>query len=230
LEDVTILVVDDDKNICELLNIYLSHAGFKPIFCNDGSSALEKLKEIKVDLVLLDVMLPVINGWEVCKMIKLKSSIPVIMLTSRDMIEDKIQGFDAGADDYIVKPFHPKEVIARINVRLRDTQRIQSQTTSEGILKLDNLLIDVNSYEVRQNDIIIELKPKEIQLLYFLLLNKNIVFTREQLLDKVWKYDFPGDTRTVDMHIKSLRQKLDDTTASWSIKTIWGVGYKLEVK
>lgn len=226
----TILVVDDDKNICELLDLYLSNAGFTLLFSHDGSSALDFINTYKIDLVLLDVMLPMINGWEVCRMIRNKSSIPIIMLTARDMLEDKIQGFDSGADDYIVKPFQPKEVIARIKARLREISPTPFQEKQEGILTADGLAIDINKYEVYKRGKSIQLKPKEVQLLYFLLSNKNIVFSREQLLDKVWNYDFAGDTRTVDVHIKSLREKLDDTGASWSIKTIWGVGYKLEVK
>ncbi len=233
MDNKTILVVDDDRNICELLDLYLSDAGFRLLFTHDGSSALDIIKSNKVDLILLDVMLPVINGWEVCKMVKARSSTPVIMLTARDELEDKIQGFDLGADDYIVKPFQPKEVIARINARLRENTQAadqESQTNKENFLKIDSLIIDMNKYEVYNGGLLISLKPKEVQLLYFFLKNKNIVFTRDQLLEKVWNYDFCGDTRTVDVHIKSLREKLDNTGASWSIKTIWGVGYKLEVR
>ncbi|ATW26600.1 response regulator transcription factor [Candidatus Formimonas warabiya] len=230
MESKTILVVDDDKNICELLDLYLTHAGFTLLFCHDGSSALKMIQEKKVDLVLLDIMLPVINGWEVCRLIKLKRAIPVIMLTARDMLEDKIEGFASGADDYIVKPFQPKEVIARIQARLREKVPVQQGSRQEGVLEADHLVVDINSYEVRRNGALIELKPKEVQLLYFLLNHKNMVFSREQLLEKVWNYQYSGDTRTVDVHIKSLRKKLDDPKASWRIKTVWGVGYKLEVK
>ncbi|WP_407312797.1 response regulator transcription factor [Desulfosporosinus sp. SB140] len=227
MNDKTILVVDDDKNICQLLELYLSNAGFSLFFCHDGSSALNLLKEHKFDLILLDVMLPIINGWEVCKIVRRTSSIPIIMLTARDMLDDKIQGFNIGADDYIVKPFEPKEVIARIKARLKDN-KTESQT--EGILKLEEIVIDINKYEVWQENKLIDLKPKEVQLFYFLLKNKNIVFSREQLLDKVWNYDIMGDTRTVDVHIKRLREKLGDQNPSWSIKTLRGVGYKLEVR
>lgn len=230
LEEKTILVVDDDKNICELLDMYLSDAGFKLVFSHDGSSALNLIKEKKIDLIILDLMLPIINGWEVCKLVKAKSSIPVIMLTARDDIEDKIQGFDLGADDYIVKPFQPKEVIARIHARLREKPQSPQDSAQENLLKIGSLIIDMNKYEVYNENRRISLKPKEVQLLYFLLKNKNIVFSRDQLLEKVWNYDFSGDTRTVDVHIKSLREKLGDTGTSWSIETIWGVGYKLEVR
>jgi len=228
LNDRTILVVDDDKNICELLGLYLSNEGFSLLFCHDGSSALNMLKEQKIDLILLDIMLPVINGWEVCKIIRRTNSIPIIMLTARDMLEDKIQGFDFGADDYIVKPFEPKEVIARVKARLKENRAEPERV--EGILKTEDLIVDINKYEVWQGSKIIDLKPKEVQLLYFLLNNKNIVFSRDQLLDKVWNYDFMVDTRTVDVHIKRLREKLGGRDASWSIKTLRGVGYKLEVR
>jgi len=229
----TILVADDDQNICELLKLYLTDAGFSLLFCHDGSSALTMLKENKADLILLDIMLPLINGWEVCKMIKMNYSIPVIMITARDMLEDKLQGFDSGADDYVVKPFQPKELISRINARLRDRINLQPQpqpAVREGIFAIDGLKADINSYEVYNNGVLIDLKPKEVKLLYFLLQNRNMVFSRDQLLDKVWNYEFMGDTRTVDVHIKSLREKLDDTGAAWKIRTIWGVGYKFEVK
>ncbi|OLN32051.1 response regulator transcription factor [Desulfosporosinus metallidurans] len=228
MKDKTILVVDDDKNICELLDLYLSIAGFSLLFCYDGSTALNLLKDQKIDLILLDIMLPIINGWEVCKIVRRTSSIPIIMLTARDMLEDKIQGFDIGADDYIVKPFEPKEVIARIKARLKANQT--KSIGEDGLLKAEDLIVDISKYEVWQGDSVIDLKPKEVQLLYFLLNNKNIVFSREQLLDMVWNYDFMVDTRTVDVHIKRLREKLGDHSTSWSIKTLRGVGYKLEVR
>lgn len=224
----TILVVDDDKNICELLDLYLSNAGFSLLFCHDGSSALNMLKGHAIDLVLLDIMLPIINGWEVCKIIRRTSSVPIILLTARDMLEDKIQGLDMGADDYVIKPFEPKEVIARINARLR--AKGTGPLQQEGLLQIGDIIVDINKYEVQQGGRLIELKPKEVQLLYFLLNNKNIVFSREQLLDKVWNYDVMVDTRTVDVHIQRLREKFGETATSWSIKTIWGVGYKLEVR
>lgn len=227
-DNKTILVVDDDKNICELLGLYLTNAGFELLFCHDGSSALSMHKEHQIDLILLDVMLPVINGWEVCRIIRRTSSIPIIMLTARDMLEDKIQGFDIGADDYIVKPFEPQEVVVRIKARLKEKKEEAAQ--AEGILKIEDITVDINKYEVWQGGKLIDFKPKEVQLLYFLLNNKNIVFSRDQLLDKVWNYDFMVDTRTVDVHIKRLREKLGDHGTSWGIKTLRGVGYKLEVR
>lgn len=228
MEGKKILVVDDDKNICELLDLYLANEGFTLFFAHDGSSALNILKEQEIDLVLLDVMLPVINGWEVCKIIRKNNPVPIIMLTARDMVEDKVQGFELGADDYIVKPFEPREVIARIKARLKGG--LQAPVKKAGVLQVDNLTVDITKYEARVNGEAVELKPKEIQLLYFLLSNKNIVFSRDQLLEKVWDYDFMGDTRTVDVHIKRLREKLEESCTSWSIKTVWGVGYKLEVR
>ncbi len=240
MEVKTILIADDDKSICEMLDLHLTHAGFRLIICHDGSEAVRLVKEEKIDLVLLDLMLPVINGWEVCKMIKYYRPVPIIMITARDMLEDKIQGFDSGADDYIVKPFHTREVIARINARLRSSQtdslKVLKDKDSEveqgDMLTVGLLTVDIKKYEVRYDGKMIDMKPKEIQLLNFLITNRNIVFTREQLLDRVWNYDFMGDTRTVDVHIKSIRKKLEDFGAESAccIKTIWGVGYKLEVK
>jgi DNA-binding response OmpR family regulator len=161
-------------------------------------------------------------------MIRRTSSVPIIMLTARDMVEDKVQGFELGADDYVVKPFEPKELIVRIRARLKgDTAR---GSIESGVLKVDNIIVNINKYEVISDGEVVDLKPKEIQLLYFLLNNRNIVFSRDNLLEKVWSYEFAGDTRTVDVHIKRLREKLEKPGTSWGIKTVWGVGYKLEVK
>jgi len=223
-----ILIADDDKNICEILEIYLSNEGYLLTFCHDGSEALDNIKRDKFDLVMLDVMMPVINGWEVCKIIRRTSNVPIIMITARDMVDDKIQGFELGADDYIVKPFEPREVVARVKARLR--QQGDMSCKNENVMNIGNLSVDLNKYEACINCHKVELKPKELQLLFFLVQNKNIVFSRDQLLEKVWGYDFVGDTRTVDVHIKSLRQKIESTDAGWEIVTIWGVGYKFEVK
>lgn len=223
-----ILIADDDKNICEILEIYLSNEGYSLTFCHDGSSALDKLKNEEYDLVMLDVMMPVINGWEVCKIIRRTSAVPIIMITARDLIDDKVQGFECGADDYIVKPFEPREVVVRVKARLRQTG--QPKTKNENIITIGNLTVDMNKYEAIIDGRKVDLKPKELQLLNFLAFNKNIVFSRDQLLEKVWGYDFVGDTRTVDVHIKSLRQKIEAPDAAWEIVTIWGVGYKFEVK
>lgn len=228
-----ILVVDDDKNICQLLELYLAKEGYELFFTYDGSGAIDQIKQRSFDLVILDVMLPVINGWEVCRIIKEMSSVPIIMLTACDLLEDKIQGFELGADDYIVKPFEPREVVARVKARLKTETGLnpgnqQSGKGQERLLIEGNLEVDINRYEVRLAGSKIDLKPKEIQLLYFILKNKNIVFSREQLLEKVWDYSFRGDTRTVDVHVNRIREKLEGTCTSCRIRTIWGVGYKME--
>ncbi|WP_353853194.1 response regulator transcription factor [Dehalobacter restrictus] len=210
------------------MNLYLQKSGYDTIVCHDGSAAIDLIQETKVDLVLLDIMIPLINGWEVCKLIKLEQDIPVIMVSARDMVTDKVAGFDAGADDYIVKPFEPEELLARVKARLKPHN--PNQEKREKILTISNLMIDINQYQVRIDGQVVDLKPKEMQLLCFLAQNKNIVFTREQLLEKVWDYSYLGDTRTVDVHIKCIREKLQNNSSDWEIKTIWGVGYKMEVK
>lgn len=230
-----VLVVDDDKNICELLKLYLNKEGFETYFAYDGSEAVTSAKENEPDIIILDVMMPVINGWEACKLIRQFSDVPIIMLTALDTTENKVQGLNIGADDYIVKPFEPVEVIARINAHLRRADKSLGDDTEENKhetkLVVDNIDIDLDKYEVKLNGKIVkDLKPKEIQLLYFFMSNKNQVFTREQLLDKVWGYEYFGGTRTVDVHIKSLREKLKSKKSKWEIKTIWNVGYKFEIK
>ncbi len=228
-----VLVVDDDKNICELLNIYLKNEGYEVVFAYDGSEAVNKTKLEQPDIIILDVMMPVINGWEACKLIRQFSKVPIIMLTAMDTLENKIQGLNIGADDYIVKPFEPTEVIARIGAHLRreDDKAPKEEQKKVQSVEVDNLKINLDTYEVKLNDkLITDLKPKEIQLLYFFMTNKNQVFSREQLLDKVWGYEYFGGTRTVDVHIKSVREKLSSSKNKWEIKTIWNVGYKFEVK
>lgn len=226
-------MVDDDKNICELLNIYLKNEGYEVVFAYDGSDAVNKAKEEKPDLIVLDVMMPIINGWEACKLIRQFTNVPIIMLTAMDTLENKVQGLKIGADDYVVKPFEPVEVLARIQAHLRreenKSQNEEKTTTSE--VEVDNLKVNLDTYEVKlNNELVKDLKPKEIQLLYFFMTNKNQVFTREQLLDKVWGYEYFGGTRTVDVHIKSVREKLNSDKNKWEIKTIWNVGYKFEIK
>ena len=178
------------------------------------------------DLVLLDVMLPDMGGFDLCRAIKERQDIPVVMITARDMLNDKIRGFNSGADDYIVKPFEPAEVIARVNARLRKPK--QEKEPGADTLSIGSVTVDLNAYDVRKRGVPVDLKPKEVQLLHFLLRNKNIVLSRDTLLQKVWNYEFAGDTRTVDVHINTLRQKLLDENEPWDIKTVWGVGYKLE--
>lgn len=230
MEKIKILIVDDDKNICKLMNLYLRKEGYETITCHDGSTAVNLIKKKEVDLVLLDLMIPVINGWEVCKLIKIERDVPVIIVSARDVIKDKIAGFDAGADDYIVKPFDPVELLARVKARLKSRTSEGRDIQKKNVITVYNLVIDMDQYQVRMGGQEVDLKPKEIQLLYFLANNKNIVFTREQLLEKIWDYNSAGDTRTVDVHIKCLREKLKNTSQGWKIKTIWGVGYKMEVK
>lgn len=230
-----ILVVDDDKNICELLNLYLKKEGFEVIFAYDGSSAVSVAKEENPNLIVLDVMMPIINGWEACKLIRQFTDVPIIMLTALDTTENKVQGLNIGADDYIVKPFEPIEVVARINAHLRRSEKqesgSESDNTASSEIDVDNLSINLDKYEVKLNGkLVSDLKPKEIQLLYFFLSNKNQVFSREQLLDKVWGYEYFGGTRTIDVHVKSLREKLSSSKNKWEIKTIWNVGYKFEVQ
>ncbi|GBF33804.1 phosphate regulon transcriptional regulatory protein PhoB [Desulfocucumis palustris] len=227
--DTTVLVVDDDSNICELLQLYLSRDGHRLLFAHNGSTALDIFRSEKPDLVILDIMLPIINGWEVCQLIRKDSDIPVIMLTARDASEDKVSGLDMGADDYVVKPFDPLEVAARVRAHLRKRKAAGGDGTADT-LRVGGLVMDMEKYEVRLNGKPVELTPKETQLLHFMVLNKNIVLTRNRLLEKVWGYDYVGETRTVDMHVKKLREKLDSREQPWLIKTIYGVGYKFEVR
>ena len=229
-----VLVVDDDKNICELLKLYLLKEGFEIFFAYDGSEAVTVAKDKEPDIIILDVMMPVINGWEACKLIRQFTDVPIIMLTALDTTENKVQGLNIGADDYIVKPFEPVEVIARINAHLRRADRKIEDVENpkqESRLVIDNLEVDLDKYEVKlDGKLLKDFKPKEIQLIYFFMSNKNQVFTREQLLDKVWDYEYGGGTRTVDVHVKGLREKLKSKKSKWEIKTIWNVGYKFEIK
>lgn len=221
-----ILVVDDDKNICEVIKMYLESSGYNVKVANDGREAQEAFSNYKPDLVLLDVMLPYIDGIDVLKWIRRDSETPVIMITAKGETFDKVLGLELGADDYIVKPFEPKELMARVKAVLR---RYTSEGDSREALTFDNLVIDINSYNVKYNGQEIKMPPKEFELLHFLASNKNRVFTREQLLCEVWGYDYPGDSRTVDVHVKRLREKIAGGD-NWQIETVWGVGYKFEVK
>ncbi|WP_027717997.1 response regulator transcription factor [Desulfovirgula thermocuniculi] len=215
-----ILVIEDDENICDLLKIYLQK-DYRLFFARDGSQGVSAFRAVKPDLVILDLMLPLINGWEVCRLIRQESGVPIIMLTARDAVEDRVQGLDLGADDYVVKPFDPRELTARIRARLR-------KAGAAELLVAGNLTLDMKTYRVTCGGRPVELTPKEIRLLHFFLVNRNAVLTREQILEKVWGYDYAGGTRTVDMHVKKLRDKLKGGSG-WQIKTIYGVGYKFEV-
>ncbi len=219
------MIVDDDPNICRLLEIYISSEGYTPEAFQSGAKALEQIAGKEPSLILLDVMMPEMDGFEVLRRIRETSNVPVIMLTARDLVEDKLLGFGLGADDYIVKPFEPVEVLARIKARLRE-----GAPQREEVLRVNNVTLDIKRYEVQVNNELLVLKPKEIKLLQFMLNNPNIVLTRDELLERVWDYSFGGGTRTVDMHIKRLREKLISVGAEISINTIWGVGYKLETK
>lgn len=228
MEPIKIMVVDDDSNICELLRLYLSKEGFSPIVVNDGEEAVERFDTEQPDLILLDVMMPRLDGWQVCRRIRKKSECPIIMLTAKGELFDKVLGLELGADDYIVKPFEAKEVIARVKAVLRRSGVQQKEKTRE--VSYDKLYINMENYELRVNGVQVDTPPKEMELIYHLASNPNRVYTRDQLLDEVWGFEYYGDSRTVDVHVKRLREKLDGVSEEWTLKTVWGVGYKFEVK
>jgi len=222
-----ILVVDDDRNIVDLIRLYLEKEMLEVRGAYHGEEALELFYSWTPDLVILDLMMPKMDGWEVCKQIRKVSSIPVIMLSARGETFDKVLGLELGADDYMVKPFDPKEMVARVKAVLR---RTGNSINSKEEIVFPGLIINKTEYSITYRGKKMEVPPKELELLYFLALHPNQVFTREQLLEKVWGYEFSGDSRTVDVHIKRLREKFNDATLRWEIKTVWGVGYKFEVK
>lgn len=223
----TIMVVDDDPNIANLVKLYLEKEGYAVQIQSTGDGALAAFTANPPSLVLLDLMLPGMDGWQVCRAIRQQSNIPIIMLSAKDETFDKVLGLELGADDYITKPFEGKELVARIKAVLRRT----SAQDSTGVLSFPGLSISIDKYEVRFQGNVIEMPPKELEVLYFLASHQNRVFTREQLLEQVWGFEFFGDSRTVDVHIKRLREKLTDTeNLGWQIRTVWGVGYKFEVK
>lgn len=224
-----ILIVDDDTNICELLRLYLEKDGFETIVAYDGEQAVQLTERSKPDLILLDIMLPKLDGWQVCREIRKVSNTPIIMLTAKGETFDKILGLELGADDYVSKPFDAKEVIARIKAVLR---RITDKEKASAIKEVifDRLTINLTNYELVVNGVRVDTPPKELELVYHLASNPNRVYTRDQLLDEVWGFDYYGDSRTVDVHIKRLREKLENVSDEWSLKTVWGVGYKFEVK
>lgn len=224
-----ILVVDDDVNICELLRLYIERDDYQVVIANDGEQAVELFNREQPDLVLLDIMLPKMDGWQVCKEIRKTSNRPIIMLTAKGEFFDKILGLELGADDYIIKPFEAKEVIARIHAVLRRTSTNEEKEKVKEI-NWDKLSINLTNYELRVDGKYIDTPPKEMELLYYLASNPNKVFTRDQLLDKVWGFDYYGDSRTVDVHIKRLREKINGVSDQWSLKTVWGVGYKFDAK
>jgi len=224
-----ILIVDDDKNICELLRLYIEKEGFDTAMAHDGRAALQVFDTANPDLILLDIMLPELDGWQVCREIRKKSQCPIIMLTAKGEVFDKVLGLELGADDYVVKPFETKEVIARINAVLRRMGK-QQETAKTQEVSFDNLTINLTNYELKVRGVQVDTPPKEMELIYHLASNPNRVFTRDQLLDEVWGFDYYGDSRTVDVHVKRLREKLEGVSDKWTLKTVWGVGYKFEVK
>ena len=225
-----ILIVDDDKNICDLLRLYLEKEGYQTFQAHDGEAALAAYTQNKPDLVLLDVMMPKMDGWEVCRRIRAQGQTPVIMLTAKGETFDRVLGLELGADDYVVKPFDSKEVVARIKAVLRRCQTSTAAAEStEGVIEFDNLRLDMNSYELKVKGKVVDAPPKELELLNFLASHPNRVFTRDQLLDEVWGFEYYGDSRTIDVHIKRLREKLEGASDKWRLKTVWSVGYMFEV-
>ena len=223
-----VLIVEDDSNIAELLHLYLEKEGFETAVATDGGKGVELFRSFQPDLVLLDIMLPVLDGWGVLKKIREHDKTPVIMLTAKGETNDKVTGLESGADDYIVKPFEMKEVLARIHAVLRRFGG-EGEETSGKRLTFDKLTVDLDSYELTVDGKKVDTPPKELELLYHLASSPNRVFTRNQLLDEVWGFDYFGDSRTVDVHVKRLREKLEGVSDQWSLKTVWGVGYKFEV-
>ena len=222
-----VLVIEDDHNIAELLRLYLEKEGFEVSIAADGGKGISEFERISPDLVLLDIMLPVLDGWGVCREIRSISKTPIIMLTAKGETFDKITGLDMGADDYIVKPFDVKELIARINAVMRRYEN--DSDSAEKKLTFDNLVINMDSFELLVCGSRVDTPPKEMELLYHLASSPNRVYTRNQLLDEVWGFDYFGDSRTVDVHVKRLREKLENVSDKWSLKTVWGVGYKFEL-
>lgn len=219
-----ILVVDDDSNIAELLRRYLEKEGYEVHIAYDGGEAIQKYKEIDPALMLLDIMLPVLDGWQVCREVRKFSEKPIIMLTAKGETFDKVLGFELGADDYVVKPFDAKEIVARVRAVLRRSGGGEKHDIKE--VKFDKLTINLTNYELVVDGERIDTPPKELELIYHLASNPNRVYTRDQLLDEVWGFDYYGDSRTVDVHVKRLRAKLEGVSDKWELKTVWSVGYK----
>ena len=228
MTDTRILIVDDDANISELLKIHFESEGYSVKTAGDGPEGIALFKSFEPDLVLLDIMLPKKDGWQVCREIHEISSKPIIMVTAKGEVFDKVLGLELGADDFVVKPFDMKELSARVKAVLRRS-KLNAHDADEEVLKFENLEISLQKYELKINGKAVDTPPKELELLYFLASNYNRAFSRNQLLDKVWGFDYLGDSRTVDVHVKRLRDKLKDVSDKWQLKTVWGVGYKFEV-
>ena len=238
-----ILIVDDDTNIAELISLYLTKECFETRMVEDGEEAIRAFAEFQPNLILLDLMLPGMDGYEVCRTVRKTSSVPIIMLSAKGEVFDKVLGLELGADDYIIKPFDSKELVARVKAVLRRFQPAKEETTGSGTsaggmapnaqsgnyVEYPGLLVNMTNYAVTYLGKVVEMPPKELELLYFLASHPNQVFTREQLLDHIWGYEYVGDTRTVEVHVKRLREKIKDRE-HWSIATVWGIGYKFEVK
>jgi len=223
-----VLVIEDDSNIAELLRLYMEKDGFDVTIADNGATGLAEFEQLKPDLILLDIMLPLVDGWGVCREIRSKSNVPIIMLTAKGETLDKVTGLKMGADDYIVKPFEIGELMARVHAVLRRFEVTEKSDIKR--LEFDNLVIDMDSFELLISGKRVEAPPKEMELLYHLALSPNRVYTRNQLLDEVWGFDYFGDSRTVDVHVKRLREKLENVSDKWSLKTVWGVGYKFELQ
>ena len=222
-----ILIVDDDTNICELLRLYLEKEGYSTVIVNDGQSAVTAFQNEQPDITLLDIMLPGLDGWQVCREIRKTSNKPIIMVTAKGETFDKVLGLELGADDYIVKPFDTKEVVARIKAISRRVATAPAEAEVKEV-RYDKLSVNMTRYELRVDNKVIDTPPKELELLFYLASNPNRVYTRDQLLDEVWGFEYYGDSRTIDVHIKRLREKLEGVSDKWSLKTVWGVGYKFE--
>ena len=225
-----ILVADDDLNICELLRLYLEKEGFEVVMAHDGEEAVARFESEKPSLILLDIMMPKLDGWQVCRQIRQKSDCPIIMLTAKGETFDKVLGLELGADDYVVKPFDTKEIVARIKAVLRRSGPAGAAANEVKEVSYDKLTVNMTRYELKVDGKVVDAPPKELELLFHLASNPNRVFTRDQLLDEVWGFEYYGDSRTVDVHIKRLREKLEGVSDQWSLKTVWGVGYEFEVK
>lgn len=226
-----ILIVDDDNNIAELISLYLTKECYDTKIVNDGEEALAAFDQYHPNLILLDLMLPGLDGYQVCREIRTKSNVPIIMLSAKGEIFDKVLGLELGADDYIMKPFDSKELVARVKAVLRRYQPTKAEEPAVELkcVEYPNLVVNLSNYSVIYHGQVVDMPPKELELLYFLASSPNQVFTREQLLDHIWGYEYIGDTRTVDVHVKRLREKIKDD-ATWSLATVWGIGYKFEVK
>lgn len=222
-----ILIVDDDKNICDLLRIYLEKEGYSTIISYNGEEAMVKFNALNPNIVLLDIMLPGMDGWQICREIRKVNPVPILILTAKGEVFDKVLGLELGADDYIVKPFDTKEVLARIKAVTRRTSLMPSGNDNKELF-YDNLHINLSRYVLKVKGKVVDTPPKELELLFFLASNPNRVYTRDQLLDEVWGFEYYGDSRTIDVHIKRLRAKLEGVSDKWTLKTVWGVGYKFE--